>query len=204
MTPGAQSTSRRPKHRLGAVLLIAAVASIVIAAQPAAGKTTTNPCALLTRAEIKQVYGGPVGKPTTDASGGCKWEVRGGSFEPQGRVVSTALENDVDTTFEQARAAAANSGGFLFVGHLGKDRRSGSGPCVGDCPGAIFYASPAGTIQVLWVRTADKAFVVGVKLPEPPAGAVETPEALPLNRDDPLASELARLERLAKRAKRRV
>lgn len=204
MTTGPRGTSHRRGHRLCTVLLTAAVASFAIGAQPAAGKTTANPCKLLTRAEIKKVYGGPVGRPATDIKSKCEWDVRGGSIGPRGRVVSTALENDVDTTFKQVRAAAANSGGFIFVGDLGKDRRSGSDPCVGDCPGAIFYASPAGTLQVLWVRTARKAFAVSVTLPKPPAGAVETPEALPLDRNSPLASELARLERLAKRAKQRV
>lgn len=204
MATGPQGTSRRRGRRLSAVLLSAAVASFAIGAQPASGKTTANPCKLLTRAEIKKVYGGPVGRPATGINSSCEWDVRGGSFEPRGLVVSTALENDVDATFEQVRGAAANSGGFIFVGGLGEDRRSGSDPCVGDCPGAIFYASPAGTIQALWVRTARKAFAVSVTLPKPPAGAAETSEALPLDRNSPLASELARLERLAKRAKQRV
>jgi hypothetical protein len=202
-------TSSSAIRRTSVLVLVAAMAASIVPFAPSAGAATKNPCKVLTRNEVKKVYDQPVAAPKRDDVGKskqCAFEVSGGMFEAGGLNVTVALARGslAIESFEDAKTAAANSGGFAFVTGVGVDTSSGSDPCLGDCAGAIFYSSPTGVFQTLWVRTKNGAFAVGVTLSAPPEGAVESAEPLFLQPGDPLASELDNLTALAKKARTRV
>lgn len=60
-------------------------ATLMLVGSPASAKPATGSCALLTRAEIKAVFGRAAAKPTTNA-GTCFWDVGGGLGRGGGQV----------------------------------------------------------------------------------------------------------------------
>jgi hypothetical protein len=190
------------------LLIVGALATpppLPSAAAPVGSEPAREPCDLLTRKDVKRIYGGPVARPEETINGDCEWQVDGGAFEG-GIAVRADLSRGTaaETSFDEALTTAQNSGGFLFVTGVGKDQpRAAEDGCLADCAGAIFSASPAGTFQRLTVRLKDATYTVGVQLAQPPEGAVESPDTRILADDDPLASELDELEELARRARSR-
>ena len=190
------------------VLVAALAASIVVFTAPARA-ATKNPCKVLTRRQVKQVFAQPVAAPERNDIGDskeCDFEVNGGGFEPGGLTltVSVARRAIAAELFDDAKVAATNSGGFAFVTDVGVDTPSGSEPCLGDCVGAIFFSSPSGTVQTLIVRTERATFALAVNLSAPPEGAIESATPVPLQAGDPLASEIEHLIALAEKARERV